>query len=124
MDIIAQVVRAALEPYYLPYNKQIPSMPATLVSGQFLATPHDDARLTLLHNGAKDKIYVTIALSTCIRATGMYSLLKRSHHDKNPRTTPVNDWEREDVALNPGDALIWRGDVSYLVNPGGGGKWV
>lgn len=117
-------MRAALEPYYLPYNKQIPSMPATLVSGQFLATPLDDARHTLLHTGAKNKIYVTIALSTCNRATGMYSLLRKSHHEKNPRVTPVIEWEREDIALNPGDALIWRGDVSYMLRAGGGGKWV
>lgn len=99
-------------------------MPATLVSGQFLATPLDDARHTLLHTGAKNKVYVTIALSTCNRATGMYSLLRKSHHEKNPRVTPVIEWEREDIALNPGDALIWRGDVSYMLRAGGGGKWV
>ena len=122
--VVSQLMRTALEPYYLPYNKQIPSMPATLVSGQFLATSLDDARHTLLHTGAKNKIYVTIALSTCNRATGMYSLLKKSHHDKNPRITPVSEWEQEDIALNPGDALIWRGDVSYMMSAGGGGKWV
>ena len=99
-------------------------MPTTVVSGQFCSTDPNDARHTLLHTGARNKIYVTVALSKCNSDTGMYSLLSKSHHTKNPRVTPVSEWERVYVSLDPGDALVWRGDVSYMLSARGGGKWV
>ena len=37
--------------------------------------------------------------------------------------TMVNQWSRQGVVLEAGDAFIWRGDLSYLLSPGGGGRW-
>ena len=93
--------------------------------GEFLPAPESPhARYSTVHVGNKNVLYVTVALTPLAAENGLYTLLGGSHDKKNPRFTPVDLWDEVQVTLEPGDALIWRGDLKYLLSPGGGGRFV
>jgi ectoine hydroxylase-related dioxygenase (phytanoyl-CoA dioxygenase family) len=70
----------------------------------------------------KNQVFITLALTPLNNKTGWYTVLKGSH--RLPRNTPENEWERIDESLDPGDAIIWRGDVALFETAGGGGKFI
>ena len=70
------------------------------------------------------RIAVTIALNPCNPDTGMYLLLRGSHHEKHPSLIPVKEWDNSIISLDAGDALIWRGDLFYFLSPRIGGRWL
>lgn len=115
--------RQTLRPFYDPMGKAIPKMPATFIVGAFKESDPMHLRQSLLHAGNKDQVYVHIALTKLSPETGFYNILRGSHRTKHPSLTRVNDWSHTPITLEEGDAIIWRGDVSYLLSPNGGGRW-
>ena len=69
-------------------------------------------------------LYVVVALTDLNFENGLYELLGGSHANKKPGRTFMDHWNPVRNELNPGDALIWRGDLLYLLSPNGGGKYV
>ncbi|KAL9132039.1 MAG: hypothetical protein Q9217_000167 [Psora testacea] len=63
---------------------------------------------------SKNMVFVTIALTSLNTSTGWYTLLEGSE--------PA--WKNVDKKLEPGDAIVWRGDVPVVESPGGGGKFI
>ena len=72
--------------------------------------------------GRKGDALVTIALTKLNSATGWFDLLEGSHRSTSEHTS-ISDFKRASFDLSPGDAVIWRGDLSYMHTPGGGGKF-
>ena len=103
-------------------GKTIPKMPKANILGSFENSDPTSFRKSILHTGSKDEIYVHIALTDLSPDNGFYTLLRGSHQTKHPGLTPVNDWIRTPIALQEGDALVWRGDLSYLLSSNGGGE--
>lgn len=97
-------------------------MPKTSTVGSFLPGDPRDVRYSLLHVGHQDQVYVHIALNRLCPPSGFYHILRGSHLRKHPANTPVASWSTVDIILEEGDAIIWRGDVSYFLSSGGGGK--
>lgn len=97
-------------------------MPKNSVVGLFLPGDPSEAIYSLLHVGRKEHLYVHIALNRLSRQSGFFDILKGSHISKHPSRTPVAGWARTDLDLGEGDAIIWRGDLSYLLSSKGGGK--
>jgi ectoine hydroxylase-related dioxygenase (phytanoyl-CoA dioxygenase family) len=83
--------------------------------GQFHET---DADQTKPKTGRKGDIYVTIALTELNPENGWFILLQGSH--TQPPSSVVS-LPRISLNLNPGDVVIWLGDLAYLHAPGGGG---
>ncbi len=73
-------------------------------------------------SGRKDNALVIIALTKLDSTSGWFELLEGSHQ-KSPEHKSVDDLKRADFVLEPGDAVIWRGDLSYYRTSGGGGKF-
>ncbi|CAD6585727.1 MAG: hypothetical protein ASARMPRED_002292 [Alectoria sarmentosa] len=122
-DAFVSIWRPALHPFYDPMGKTIPKMPKANIVGSFENSDPTSFRKSILHTGSKDEIYVHIALTNLSPDNGFYTLLRGSHQTKHPGLTPVNDWIRTPIDLQEGDALVWRGDLSYLLSSNGGGKW-
>ena len=103
-------------------GKTIPKMPATNMIGSFQSSDSKDSEKSLLHIGSKDKIYVHVALTELSPENGFYTILRGSHQTRHPSLTPVDDWILSPITLLAGDALVWRGDLSYLLSSNGGGE--
>lgn len=103
-------------------GKAVPKMPKTITVGSFKESDPTDVRQSILHSGSKDELYVYIALTSLSPENGFHTFLEGSHQAKHPRHTAVNDWIQSSIALQEGDALILRGDVSYLLSSNGGGE--
>ncbi|KAF7877682.1 hypothetical protein EAF04_001353 [Stromatinia cepivora] len=72
--------------------------------------------------GLKGEVYATVALTDLSPATGLFIFLAGSH--KHTLEGNSNDeWKECYLDLKAGDAIIWRGDLSYLHSSGGGGKF-
>lgn len=82
------------------------------------------ARYSTLQAAKSGVLYVIVALTALEFRNGLFTFLGGSHANKNPRYTPMEQWNHVQNALDPGDALIWRGDLNYLLSPYGGGKYV
>ncbi len=68
-------------------------------------------------------LYVLIALTPLKFDNGLYTFLRGSHGTKNPIHTPTGEWNTLKCDLQPGDALIYRGDIKFFFSLYGGGKW-
>lgn len=97
---------------------------ATIVSEYLPAADPSHARYSTVQAANPGVLYVIVALTALEFRNGLFTLLGGSHANKNPRCTPVDQWNRVQNELHPGDALIWRGDLNYLLSPYGGGKCV
>lgn len=53
----------------------------------------------------------------------MFRLVNGSHGPRRITQTFMNQWDVRDISLRPGDCLIWRGDLTYMVTGGEGGEW-
>jgi len=88
-------------------------------------TVDQDPTYSMLQSHNSLQIYVLIALNHLNSAVGLYTFFYGSHGPLHPRHTPVSSWYagNGDLNLSPGDAIIYRGDISYLLSPGGGGMF-
>lgn len=120
--LTVQHCRDALQEFYTPVKNKMPPMPKNSVVGRFLSGSPTKAIYSVLHVGHKEELYVHIALNRLCSQSGFFNLLKGSHISKHPSRTPVAGWARADFELEEGDAIIWRGDLSYLLSSRGGGK--
>ena len=97
-------------------------MPRSTVVGHFLPGDSKDGLYSLLNVGYRHQLYVHIALNGLSTESGFFDILQGSHTGKHPTRTPVDEWLRASFNLNEGDAIIWRGDLTYLLSSKGGGK--
>ena len=97
---------------------------ATVVSEYLPAADPGHARYSTMQTANPKVLYVTVALTALEFRNGLFTLLGGSHANKDPRCTPMNQWDRVQNVLHPGDVLIWRGDLKYLLSPHGGGRCV
>ena len=92
---------------------------------QYRPAPDDrHARYSTVQIGKHELLYVIVALTDLGHGNGLHELLGGSHASRHPRHTPEKHWNYVRTELNPGDALIWRGDLLYMLSPKGGGKSV
>ena len=103
-------------------GKSIPKMPRESFIGSFIASDVRNITHSLLHVGNKNELNVTIALSSLSPENGFFRILRGSHRTKHPARTPVDDWNQTPIVLEEGDAVIWRGDLHYLLSSKGGGE--
>lgn len=97
---------------------------ATIVSEYLPAADTGHARYSTMQTANPKVLYVMVALTALDFKNGLLTLLGGSHANKDPRCTPMNQWDRVQNVLHPGDVLIWRGDLKYLLSPHGGGRCV
>ena len=97
---------------------------ATIVSEYLPAADPGHARYSTMQTASPEVLYVMVALTALDFNNGLFTLLGGSHGNKDPHCTPMNQWDRVQDVLHPGDALIWRGDLKYLLSPYGGGRCV
>ena len=98
-------------------------MPSKSVIGSFTESDPGDIRHSLIHVGNANELYVHIALTPLSPETGFFHILAGSHRTKHPARTPVDDWSQTRIVLQEGDALVWRGDLHYLLSSKGGGEY-
>ena len=103
-------------------GKSVPKEPSKCVVGSFTGREPKDFTQSSVHDGNKNKIYVCIALTYLSPETGFYNILRGSHLGKHPVPTSVRDRIKPAVVLREGDAIVWRGDLRYLLSSNHGGK--
>jgi ectoine hydroxylase-related dioxygenase (phytanoyl-CoA dioxygenase family) len=72
--------------------------------------------------GLKENALVIIALTKLDYTSGLFKLLEGSHQ-QTPEHPSVEKLKKADFILEPGDAVIWRGDLSYYHTSGAEGKF-
>ena len=103
-------------------GKSIPKAPSKCVVGSFTESEPKDFAQSFVHSGNKNKLYVYIALTYLSPETGFYNILRGSHLGKYPAPIAVKDRIQTPVVLGEGDAIVWRGDLRYLLSSKHGGK--
>ena len=103
-------------------GKPIPKAPSKCVVGSFTESKPRDFAQSFVRVGNKNKLYVYIALTYLSQETGFYNILRGSHLGQHPAPTSVNDRIQTPVVLREGDAIVWRGDLRYLLSSNHGGK--
>lgn len=71
----------------------------------------------------KGQVYVTIALTDLNPKTGWFIFLEGSHR-RASTTFSVAEWNQVGLDIKAGDAVVWRGDLSYLHSSGGGASFM
>ena len=97
---------------------------ATSVQEYLPAADPGHARYSTVQTADPQLLYVMVALTALDFGNGLFTLLGGSHANKKLYCTPMDQWNRVQETLHPGDALVWRGDLRYLLSPHGGGKCV
>lgn len=79
----------------------------------------------MLQSPNVNRIFVLVALEHMSPKTGLYTFLYGSHGPLHPRFTPVSAWNtgNAEINLSAGDAIIYRGDISYMLSRNGGGMF-
>ena len=95
-----------------------------IVSEYLPAADPGHARYSTIQTANPNMLYVMVALTALDSKNGLFTILGGSHGSKDPHYTPMNQWDHVQEVLDPGDAVIWRGDLKYLLSPHGGGRCV
>lgn len=78
--------------------------------------------ISLSKTGRKENAFVVIALTKLDSTSGWFQFLEKSHLPA-PERQSINNLKKSDFILQPGDAVIRRGGLSYLHTHGNGGKF-
>ncbi|KAM0805956.1 hypothetical protein BDR22DRAFT_829780 [Usnea florida] len=116
--------REMLRPFYDPVGKAMPKMPSSTQLCAFKATDPANVNTSIPNVGGKNHLLVHIAVTELSPENGFYTILRGSHQSKHPTVAQVSEWNPTSFTLAEGDALVWRGDVSYLRSSKGGGIWL
>ena len=114
----------ALRDFYPPSFESFKLPVATVVSEYLPAADPGHARYSTPQTARPEFVYVMVALTALHFNNGLITLLAGSHGNKALNRTPVKRWQPFQDVLHPGDALIWRGDLNYMLSPHGGGRSV
>ena len=96
-------------------------MPSHTQLCAFRATDPSNVNTSLLNVGGKNLLQVHIALTELSSQNGFFNILRGSHQSKHPTMAQISEWSPTSVTLTEGDAIVWRGDLSYLRSSNGGG---
>ena len=97
-------------------------MPSSTQLCAFRATDPANVNQSLLNVGGRNLLLVHIAVTELSSENGFFNILRGSHQAKHPTMAQLSDWSPTSITLAEGDALVCRGDVSYLRSSNGGGK--
>ena len=97
-------------------------MPSINTVGSFIASDPGHPRQSIFQQGHKHEVCVHIALTDLSPENGFYEFLRGSHQAQWWARNTVRDWNRTRILLEEGDAMIWRGDMSFFPSSRGGGE--
>ena len=114
----------ALRDFHPPSFDSLKLPVATIISEYLPAADPGHARYSIPQTAHPELVYVMVALTALHYSNGLITLLAGSHGNKALNRTPVKHWDAFQDVLHPGDALIWRGDLNYMLSRHGGGRSV
>ena len=97
-------------------------MPSQTQLCAFRANDPSNVNTSILNVGGRNLLLVHIALTALSSENGFFNIFRGSHQAKHPTKAQISEWSPTNVTLAEGDAIVWRGDLSYLRSPNGGGK--
>ena len=114
----------ALRDFHPPSFDSLKLPVATIISEYLPAADPGHARYSIPQTAHPELVYVMVALTALHYNNGLITLLAGSHGNKALNRTPVKHWDAFQDVLHSGDALVWRGDLNYMLSRHGGGRSV
>ncbi|KAK4903928.1 hypothetical protein LTR49_026520 [Elasticomyces elasticus] len=108
-----EIMRQVLEDHGIRLDQQADYLkPGTKRRAQAIAQFRPNPTLA-----SSSRVLLLIALTTLDKRNGMFSFLEASED----RSIPRHEWKEEQIVIEPGEGVMWRGDCARKIGEGNGG---